>query len=145
MEFVIEMEFCTKNAELYPCDRGSRKFKIGDRCRLVGLQDNPELDGEVVTITNYRESEGDLNAYYVRSESGNVEEVLNYVFERRLALAQEGQSKLDKYKITIAFVESMLSNDERVGVAMVSRLLTEMRELLAIVEGDGTLRGEIYK
>jgi hypothetical protein len=96
MEFFIEMEFFTKNAELYPCDRGSRKFKIGDRCRLVGLQDNPELNGEVVTITNYRESEDNLNAYYVQADSGNVEEVLNYVSERRLALVNEGQPKLDK-------------------------------------------------
>lgn len=72
------------NRELYPCERGTRKYSIGDRLELFGLVEYPELDGQVVTITNYRTSDGDLNGYYIKSDSGEVEQWLNFVWEKRL-------------------------------------------------------------
>jgi len=72
------------NQELYPCDRGTRKFSIGDTLELFGLEEYPELDGQRVTITNYRESPDDLNGYYIKSETGEVEKWLNFVWEKRL-------------------------------------------------------------
>ena len=80
----LEASGTLTNLELFPCDRGSRKFVIGDRCELFGLEEYPELDGEIVTITNYRESDGDKNGYYIQSESGRVERWLNFVWEKRL-------------------------------------------------------------
>jgi hypothetical protein len=65
--------------------------------------------------------------------------------KRRLALEHECSTKLDKYKNTIAFVEATLSNDERVGVAMVSRLLAQVRGLVAIAEGSEPFSGETDK
>jgi hypothetical protein len=79
------------NAELFPCDRGSRKFSVGDRLELFGLQEYPELDGEIVSVTGYRESSGELNGYYIKSESGRVERWLNFVWEKRLR-APESQA-----------------------------------------------------
>jgi hypothetical protein len=84
MEMVKAIGQGYKNSELYPCDRGSRKFEIGDRCELVGLETYPELNGEIVTITNYRKDHEGMNPYYICSESGNVEKYLNFVYEKRL-------------------------------------------------------------
>lgn len=71
------------NEELYPCEKGNRKFSIGDVLELHGLEEYPELNGETVEITNYRDSD-DLHGYYIKSQSGNVEEFLNFVWEKRL-------------------------------------------------------------
>lgn len=72
------------NCELYPCEKGTRKFSVGDRLELFGLETYPDLDGEIVHVTAYRESDGDMNGYYIRSESGKVERWLNFVWEKRL-------------------------------------------------------------
>lgn len=80
------------NTELNKCERGNRIFAIGDRCELHGLEEYPELNGEVVVITAYRESANGLNGYYIRSESGAVERWLNYVWEKRLRLCERPTS-----------------------------------------------------
>lgn len=72
------------NEERHPCERGNRKFKIGDKLELHGLVEYPELNGQLVTVTNYRESDGDLNGYYIKSDTGEVEQWLNFVWEKRL-------------------------------------------------------------
>ena len=72
------------SAELHKCDRGDRKFEIGQALELFGLEEYPELDGEIVEVTAYRETHGDLNGYYIKSCSGNVERWLNWVYEKRL-------------------------------------------------------------
>lgn len=76
------------NCELYPCEKGTRKFSVGDRLELFGLEEYPELDGEIVYVTAYRESKGDSNGYYIRSVSGNVERWLNFVWEKRLRVPE---------------------------------------------------------
>jgi hypothetical protein len=80
-----------QNTQLYECEGDeTRKFAIGDRCELHGLEDYPELDGEIVFVTAFRDggnAPDRLNPYYIRSESGNVERWLNYVWEKRLRLA----------------------------------------------------------
>ncbi len=76
------------NCELYPCEKGTRKFSVGDRLELFGLEEYPELDGEIVHVTAYRESKGDMNGYYIQSESGNVERWLNFVWEKRLRVPE---------------------------------------------------------
>ena len=70
------------NKELYPCEKGTRRYSIGDRLELFGLVEYPELDGQIVTVTNYRDSE--QNGYYIKSDSGEVEQWLNFVWEKRL-------------------------------------------------------------
>ena len=78
-----------ENAQLYECESDeTRKFAVGDRCELHGLVDYPELDGEIVFVTACRENGGSGgNPYYIRFESGKVEQWLNYVWEKRLRLA----------------------------------------------------------
>lgn len=77
------------NCESQPTEKGDRKYSIGDRVQLHGLVEYPELNGEAVTVTNYRESKGDLNGYYIESDSGRVEPWLNFVWEKRLAELKE--------------------------------------------------------
>jgi hypothetical protein len=74
------------SVESFPCDRGNRKYKIGDRLELFGMEEYAELNGEIVVVTAYRTSVGDLNGYYIRSESGEVEKYLNFVWEKRLRI-----------------------------------------------------------
>lgn len=74
------------NAELFVGERSGHKFVIGDRCELVGLQEYPELNGKIVVITNYRRGTPAKLGYYIRSESGEVEKWLNFVWEYRLQL-----------------------------------------------------------
>ena len=47
-----------------------------------------ELNGEIVTVTGYRKSQDDLNGYYVKSDSGNVEPEMNFLWEKRLRLLE---------------------------------------------------------
>ncbi len=72
------------NVESRRCDRGSREFVVGDRLELIGLEEYPHLNGQFVEVTAYRESDGDKNSYYIKSESGEVERWLNFVLEKRL-------------------------------------------------------------
>jgi len=67
--------------ELFVTKKDKHKFKVGKECKLVGLEDFPEFNGEVVTISNYREDGSQGTAYYIK---GRINEYLNWVYEYRL-------------------------------------------------------------
>ncbi len=70
--------------ELFPASADGHKFKPGDRCRLVGMTQFPEYNGQIVQITAIREDGPHGKAYYI---DGDL--ILNWVYEYRLELVNE--------------------------------------------------------
>lgn len=68
-------------AEPYVIENPNSKFKKGQVCKLTGLVDFPEFDGQEVEITNIREDGENGPAYYIK---GEINEYLNWVYEYRL-------------------------------------------------------------
>jgi len=71
--------------ELFRSTPNGHKFTVGQECVLVGLEDFSEYNGDTVTITAIREDGSRGKAYYIR---GRVNEMLNWVYEYRLARAE---------------------------------------------------------
>lgn len=57
------------------------KFRAGQRCRLVGLVDFPEFNGQIVTVGAIRDDEPKGRTYYI---TGEINTYMNWVFEYRL-------------------------------------------------------------
>ncbi len=60
------------------------KFKPAQKVRLVGLEDYPEFNGEIVTITNIREDGTHGKAYYFQTDNSDLANQLNWTYEYRL-------------------------------------------------------------
>lgn len=69
--------------ELFPSDSNGHKFKKGDRCKLLGLVDFPDLNGQSVTISSPREDGPRGRCYYIKGECSNL---INWVYEYGLKL-----------------------------------------------------------
>lgn len=68
--------------EMFRASPSGHKFAAGQACTLVGLESFPEYNGEEVKITAIREDGHYGKAYYI---SGRINEVMNWVYEYRLA------------------------------------------------------------
>ena len=74
-----------ENAELFRASPSGHKLVVGQKCTLVGLEDFSEYNGEEVQITAIREDGSNGKAYYI---SGRINEVMNWIYEYRLAPLQ---------------------------------------------------------
>ena len=70
--------------ECFKGKNNDHKFAIGQRCRLVGLENYPEFNGEIVEITSFREDGLYGKAYYLKADNHLILEQLNWVYEYRL-------------------------------------------------------------
>lgn len=71
-----------ESVELYKSEPNGHKFKVGEERTLIGLQSFPEYNGEKVKITAIRKDDDFGRAYYIE---GRINEVMNWVYEYRLA------------------------------------------------------------
>lgn len=62
-------------------EANGHKFKVGDICRLHGLVDYPEYNGEQVEVEGIREDGPKGRAYYVK---GRINVHCNWVYEYRM-------------------------------------------------------------
>ena len=72
------------NAELYKGKMDNHKFIVGQRLRLIGLEDYPEFNGEEIEITSIREDGFYGKAYYFKSDNPAIATQLNWTYEYRL-------------------------------------------------------------
>ena len=72
------------NNEIFKGEDNNHKFKIGERCRLVGLEDYPEFNDEIVEITSFRIDGIHGKAYYFKNDNSMLAKQLNWTYEYRL-------------------------------------------------------------
>lgn len=72
--------------ELFPIEPNGHKFSVGAILVLTGLTTYPEYNGQEVKITACREDGSKGKAYYIE---GQINEVLNWVYEDRLKNTEE--------------------------------------------------------
>ena len=72
------------NAELYKGKMDNHKFIVGQRLRLIGLEDYPEFNGEEIEITSIREDGPHGKAYYFKTDNSALATQLNWTYEYRL-------------------------------------------------------------
>jgi len=72
------------NVELFKGKKNGHKFSVGQRLRLVGLEDYPEFNGEEIEITSIREDGFYGKAYYFKSDNPAIATQLNWAYEYRL-------------------------------------------------------------
>ena len=82
LESTGELKFT--NSECFRAERSDHKFDIGQRLVLHGMENYPEYNGEVVTITSIREDGPHGKAYYIKADNPKVELQLNWTYEYRL-------------------------------------------------------------
>lgn len=75
--------------ELYPDTEHGHVFKPGDKCFLHGMQEHPELNGEIVTISTYRQDDVHGRAYYITSDNHKVFQLYNWLYEIRMSKVHE--------------------------------------------------------
>lgn len=74
-----------KAEQLFEAPPDGHRFKVGDKCRLTGLEDFAEFNGKRATITGIREDGPNGKAYYI---DGPITEYMNWVYEYRLEAAK---------------------------------------------------------
>jgi len=72
------------NIELFKGKKNGHKFSVGQRLRLIGLEDYPEFNGEEIEITSIREDGFYGKAYYFKSDNPAIATQLNWTYEYRL-------------------------------------------------------------
>ena len=72
------------NLELYKGKMDNHKFIVGQRLRLIGLEDYPEFNGEEIEITSIREDGPHGKAYYFKADNPAIATQLNWIYEYRL-------------------------------------------------------------
>ena len=72
------------NAEVFKGKDNGHKFSKGQKCKLVGLGNYPEFNGEIVEITSIREDGLYGKAYYFKTANSLIAEQLNWTYEYRL-------------------------------------------------------------
>ena len=72
------------SGEVFKGKNNNHKFGVGQRCKLVGLEDYPEFNGEVIKITSIREDGRYGKAYYFKANNPIIAEQLNLTYEYRL-------------------------------------------------------------
>lgn len=72
------------SSEPFSGEESGHKFKPGQEVRLIGLEDYPEFNGEIVTITSTREDGEWGKAYYFQTDNANLVSQLNWTYEYRL-------------------------------------------------------------
>ena len=72
------------NDEIFRGKNNGHKFFAGQRCKLVGLEEYPEFNGEIIEITSIREDGPHGKAYYFKADNPVVATQLNWTYEYRL-------------------------------------------------------------
>ena len=72
------------NAEVFRDKNKGHKFSTGQRCKLVGLENYPEFNGEIIKITSIRENGFHGKAYYFKADNPLIAKQLNWTYEYRL-------------------------------------------------------------
>ena len=72
------------NAEAFKGVARGHKFSVGQRCRLVGLEDYPQFNGDEVEISSIREDGPHGKAYYFKPDNKAIFKCLNWTYEYRL-------------------------------------------------------------
>ena len=72
------------SSEHLASESNGHKFKPDQKVRLVGLEDYPEFNGEIITITNIREDGVWGKAYYFKTDNPDLASQLNWTYEYRL-------------------------------------------------------------
>lgn len=74
------------NDEVFKGKNNGHKFSVGQKCRLFGLEDYPEFNGEIIEITSIREDGEHGKAYYFKATNSLIAEQLNWTYEYRLKI-----------------------------------------------------------
>jgi len=77
------------NIEAFKGKSNGHKFSVGQRCELFGLEDYPEFNGEIITITSIRKNGHHGKAYYFKADNHLIAEQLNWTYEYRLKTIQQ--------------------------------------------------------
>ena len=70
--------------EVFKGINNGHKFSVGQKCKLIGLEDYPEFNEEIVEITSIREDGQYGKAYYFKVDNPMIAEQLNLTYEYRL-------------------------------------------------------------
>ena len=74
---------CTSSEAFLGKSKG-HKFRPGQEVQLIGLEDYPEFNGEIVTITSIRADGAWGKAYYFKTDNPILATQLNWTYEYRL-------------------------------------------------------------
>ena len=77
------------SSEAFAGKFNGHKFRPGQEVALIGLEDYPEFNGEIVTITRFRVDGAWGRAYYFRTDNPELESQLNWAYEYRLETLNE--------------------------------------------------------
>ena len=83
-KFEAAMKCTCSAAEVFKGISNSHKFSVGQKCKLVGLENYPEFNEEVVEITAFRIDGFYGKAYYFKTNNPAIDKQLNWVYEYRL-------------------------------------------------------------
>ena len=72
------------SAESFTSKIDGHKFRAGQEVQLIGLEDYPEFNGEIVTITSIRIDGAWGKAYYFKTDNPILATQLNWTYEYRL-------------------------------------------------------------
>lgn len=72
------------NNEILKGEIDGHRFNVGQRCKLVELEDYPEFNGEIVEVTSIRKDGPHGKAYYFKAANSMIAEQLNWTYEYRL-------------------------------------------------------------
>lgn len=87
----IEKKYNIKiiNDEVFKGKENNHKFKPGDTVVLFGLEDYPQFNGTIVTISSIRQDGQYGKAYYFSTDNEDLSNQLNWTYEYRLKLYKE--------------------------------------------------------
>lgn len=69
----------------FPCainKRDDHLFSEGETCKLVGLVDNPEFNGQEIKIKHVRQDYNGERTYYIDPEH-DLHDYIDWIFEKR--------------------------------------------------------------
>lgn len=72
------------SVERFPSESNGHKFNLGEKVKLTGLEQYPEFNGEIVTITTIRADGEWGKAYYFKTRNPDLASQLNWIYEDRL-------------------------------------------------------------
>ena len=83
-EFEQRCGVLATSSETFHGEPDGHRFRPGQEARLAGLEQYPEFNGEIVTITAIRVDAMGSRAYYFRTGNPGLAAQLNWIYEHRL-------------------------------------------------------------
>ena len=82
IERILGASFISK--EVFPGIQSGHKFSPGDKLELYGLEDYPQFNGEIVTVSSIREDGPHGKAYYFTTQNEALASQMNWTYQYRL-------------------------------------------------------------